>query len=582
MIINYYKFKQKQIVIIIYKLGSFCCIDDEKNREQNLLNQKKEGILKTPEISMKKIGLNRKKESNNIINFDDLTIKPGDFIRKKICITNFYKQIGDYIGEGNYGRILKMKHLKTDEIRACKVINKNRVQTGFSEDDIINEIEILKSVEHMNIIKIFEFFSDEQNYYIITEYCEKGDLFDNLDKLEINEFLISVIIKQIFSAIKYLNFKNIFHGDLKLENILIDNSKKIHYNHSDLTYITIKLIDFGCSKIFQSNRKYNEVIGTIYYSSPEVLNNNYNEKCDIWSIGVIMYLLISGKMPFQGNDLEAIKNNILDKNYKIDFDIPEIKGKYSYESIDLMKKLLVYDPSKRICANEASSHIWFKNVNNSEQHLVSKTMTKNVLLHLKNYHHEFKFQLAVMTFITHNMGKNEEVNKLKLVFNKIDKDNDGKISKEELKNTLKEHLGTLAANEADLIFKELGIAVNDGIEYEDFLRVTLHRNKILTEKNLKEAFDLFDVNNEGSICSEGLKKVLGGEREVSDLAIREFLSEINKNPTERINFNDFMNLMYDRIKERNSIMLNNSKDSYNNSNSNENLSSLEIVIYETK
>ena len=302
MIINYYKFKQKQIVIIIYKLGSFCCIDDEKNREQNLLNQKKEGILKTPEISMKKIGLNRKKESNNIINFDDLTIKPGDFIRKKICITNFYKQIGDYIGEGNYGRILKMKHLKTDEIRACKVINKNRVQTGFSEDDIINEIEILKSVEHMNIIKIFEFFSDEQNYYIITEYCEKGDLFDNLDKLEINEFLISVIIKQIFSAIKYLNFKNIFHGDLKLENILIDNSKKIHYNHSDLIYITIKLIDFGCSKIFQSNRKYNEVIGTIYYSSPEVLNNNYNEKCDIWSIGVIMFLLISGKMPFQGND----------------------------------------------------------------------------------------------------------------------------------------------------------------------------------------------------------------------------------------------------------------------------------------
>ena len=142
-------------------------------------------------------------------------------------------------------------------------------------------------------------------------------------------------------------------------------------------------------------------------------------------------------------------------------------------------------------ASEALHHSWFKAAKKSEGLLVSKNFTKNVLTHLRNYRHEMKLHLAVTTFITYNIGKNSEVDKLKLVFQQIDQDCDGKISKEELKKALKQHLGTLAACDSDMLVDEINVCNLGGIEYEEFLRATMHKNKILSEENLKGAFDLF-------------------------------------------------------------------------------------------
>ncbi len=540
-------------------MGINCCCNRENmiSTPRQIGNKAKES---KPECSMiRSPQRTLRKNTEDVLNFSDLTIHPGDFVRRRSEINLVYEKVGDIIGEGTYGQVTKMRHLVSGEIRACKIIPKQNIMIQFTEDDIINEIEILKSLAHINIIKIYEFFIDEKNYYIITEYLEQGDLFSKLDELNLDEFNISAIIKQILQAVNYLNSKQILHGDLKLENILIERIKKLHHNHNDINYVNIKLIDFGCSKIFIANEKYQELIGTVYYSSPEVLRGEYDEKCDIWSTGIIMYILLSGKMPFKGDSLEAIKKKILNEKYEIDYNIPELGDNFcSKQAIELMKMLLVYDPKKRLTASEALNNPWFKDVSKSEENLVPLKMAQNVLLNLKNYRREMKFKLAVTTFITHNIGQNDEVNKLKLVFKLIDKDNDGKISLEELKYSLKLYLGTLAASEAELIFKEMEVNLEEGIEYEDFLRVTIHWNKILNEENLKAAFDLFDVKKEGSISAEGLKNVLCGERQVADDVVKEFLSEIHKNPEEKIGYKEFTSLMYDKFNHK----FNNSFDSY--------------------
>ncbi len=158
----------------------------------------------------------------------------------------------------------------------------------------------IRTQDHPNIVKLYEFFGDSKYYYLVTEFVEGGELFDELQRRKVfSEQTAANIMRQLLSAIVYCHERKIAHRDLKPENILIESS-------SANDRMNIKVIDFGTAEAFSPNSKLRQTMGTPYYIAPEVLLKSYNEKCDVWSCGVIMYILLSGFPPFNGRTDEEI------------------------------------------------------------------------------------------------------------------------------------------------------------------------------------------------------------------------------------------------------------------------------------
>lgn len=230
----------------------------------------------------------------------------------------------------------------------------------------------MRQLDHPNIVRLFEVFQDDKRFYLVTELCTGGELFDEITKRSnFNENDAADIIKQVLSAIAYCHSKNICHRDLKPENILLDT-----LNQSGNS---IKIIDFGASQKFENSKKMSQIYGTAYYIAPEILKSEYNEKCDVWSVGVILYILLSGKPPFSGDSdkeiLEAVGLGVFSMSG------PEWQG-VSNEAKDLIKQMLTFDPSQRITAHKALQHDWIKK---KVHETIDVQATYNALSNLRNF-----------------------------------------------------------------------------------------------------------------------------------------------------------------------------------------------------
>lgn len=226
-----------------------------------------------------------------ITNVQHSGIRAADFVGRTQGKLRDYYRIGKVLGTGAFGEVRMCVHRESSAQRAVKVLRKSHM-----DDDekrmLFNEINILKEIDHPNIIKMYEFFEDEKRYYLVTEICKGGELFDEiLQRGKFSERDAAVLMKQVLSCINYCHQANIVHRDLKPENILLEQNKE---------FDQIKIIDFGTSLVYDPNRNLDEKLGTPYYIAPEVLNKSYNHKCDIWSCGVITFILLSGIPPFNG------------------------------------------------------------------------------------------------------------------------------------------------------------------------------------------------------------------------------------------------------------------------------------------
>ena len=265
------------------------------------------------------------------------------------------------IGNGAFGQVFLAKHKITNQKVAIKVIKKQEKRTNINnnitkENKLLGEIEVLKKMDHQNIVRIFDFYEGEKYIYMVTEFIEGNDLFKIIKKEgKQTENTTAIIMFQLFSAMNYCNQRKIMHRDLKPENIMIEN-KKIY------GYIHLKVIDFGTAKFYE-NENENKLAGTPYYIAPEVLEKNYNEKCDMWSLGVIMYLLLVGKFPFTGKSREEIFENIKENDY--DKNILYDNKNISKEARELIFKLLITDPNERIDSSSVLNDVWFKKLKTS-------------------------------------------------------------------------------------------------------------------------------------------------------------------------------------------------------------------------
>jgi calcium-dependent protein kinase len=420
-----------------------------------------------------------------------------------------------------------------------KVIKKDK-ENELDEQEIRNEIDILKKLSHPNIVKIYEFYISENHYYIITEFCRDGELFSYI-KNKYSERQLAVLFYQVFSGLWYLHENKILHRDIKLENIMIDGKENDKETGEELFWV--KIIDFGTAKLFEKNKKEKDVVGSSYYIAPEVLKQSYNEKCDTWSVGVILYMTLVGRAPFDGKDDEEI----IYKINSVDYNKNEPRlVKHSPEVRDLVSKLLDKDTEKRYSAKEALNHPWFKKYGGRA--LFSNFDEEEIKPYINNllkYTFNSKIQQLVIAFLVHNLPNTDTSTLILKLFRHFNKSGNCKLTKEELRNGLYEYKNK---EEVDKIIDHLFILLdgdNEGfLEYEEFLRACIDKKQIMTSTYLKYAFKFIDKEKTGTLdVQKIIKAFVTTPNKILEAVFNNTLNTVDKDGDGIINFTEFQELM---------------------------------------
>jgi len=434
-----------------------------------------------------------------------------------------YKIIKE-IGTGGFSRCLLVKNKTTGIEYACKELPKKKLS---DYEGLMREVNLMIKLDHPNIIKLYEVYENDKNIYLIMELCTGGELFDRIventeNGVQFTEKQAANLFKQMMSAINYCHKNGIVHRDLKPENLLYLNKDKNS---------PIKVIDFGMSKRFDSKHFMSEKVGTAYYISPEVLNGKYDEKCDIWSAGVILYIIICGYPCFNGDDDDEIFAAI--QKGKINFPSPEWDN-ISNDAKELIKKMCC-SPNKRLTAEQVLNETWVKdNAPNAGKALLPMKIDG-----FKNYSNSNKLRKAVLTYIASRLSE-EEIKKIKAIFETIDTDNDGKLSLEELKKAVSLTDG-MKIEYIEQLFKSIDTDNSGNIEYTEFISASIEKNVYLNEEKLKEAFKLFDVDGSGKISRAEIEKVLHMDKHSKEIDAIMAKHDINKDG--EIDFQEFLTMM---------------------------------------
>ena len=509
---------------------------NEKSPESNLsTNQSQNGVHK----SKSSIELKIKSDKKNVVSIDS-----NVFVVKGETSPDLFYIREKTLGNGSYGTVYLVKHKQLHRYFAMKVIRKSH-KNKSEEDSLMNEINILRKMDHPNILKMTDFYNQKKEYDIITEYCQEGELFNEIKTYApFNETITGYYMKQILKAVCYCHGMNIVHRDLKPENILIVKRMKNGCH-------PIKIIDFGTAKIFSKEKKETLLIGSAYYIAPEVLDRNYTEKCDLWSCGVIMYILLTGRPPFGGNTDMEIMQKIKSGKY----DLTKYPwGIISKEAKDLIKDLLQLNPGQRLSAEKALKHPWFstKQVKQIESlNNLTKHNTLKLVENLTKYRSDNILRCAVIAYLVHNNTQLKEAHEAIKLFNRIDENGDGRITKEELYNGLQHYLnkkGDELKEEVELIFSHIDADHNGFIEYEEFIRAAIDKNYFLSDNFIKFAFSYFDRDGSGNITMEEVKNLfyLNEKNKKSSEAEKQLKSsfdEIDINHDGSLSFEEFVQMM---------------------------------------
>ena len=447
------------------------------------------------------------------------------------------------LGQGSFGSVYEAEHIIFKNKVAMKIINKS--DNDVDEKEILNEIDILKKLSHPNIVKIFEFYITKAHYYIVTEYCKDGELFSYI-KNKYSERQLAVLFYQIFSGLWYLHDHKILHRDIKLENIMISGKEKDQSTGEELFWI--KIIDFGTAKIFEKNKKEKDVVGSSYYIAPEVLKQNYNEKCDTWSVGIILYMALVGKAPFDGKDDDEIIHKIAKANYnnkdsKLLNHSPEVR--------DLLSKLLEKDINKRFSAKEALEHPWFEKFGGRS--LFSNYKKEEVEPYINNlfkYSFNSKIQQLVIAFLVHNLPSNDSSITILKLFRHFNKSGNCKLTKDELRQGLYEYREIeFVDNYVENLFILLDGDNNGYIEYEEFLRACIDKKLIIKEKYLRFAFKYLDQDGTETLNTQKIIKAFVVKPNVIlEAAFNKTLNNVDKDGDGVINYKEFEELMLNCMK----------------------------------
>ncbi|EYU17566.1 hypothetical protein ABFS82_03G074800 [Erythranthe guttata] len=452
----------------------------------------------------------------------------GPILRKPyIDITTLY-DLHQELGRGQFG----ITHLCTEKSTglsyACKSISRRKLVTEKDIDDVRREIMILQHLTGQpNIVEFKGAYEDKKNLHLVMELCFGGELFDRITaKGSYSEKEAAIIGRQIVNVVHVCHFMGVMHRDLKPENFLMV-SKDDDSN--------LKATDFGLSVFIEPGKLYRDIVGSAYYVAPEVLRRNYGKEIDVWSAGVILYILLSGFPPFWAETEKGIFEEILKGHLDLQTSPwPSI----SNGAKDLIKKMLTLDQKKRITAAEALEHPWLKKDGEASDEPIDSA----VLIRMKQFRAMNKLKKLALKVIAENMSE-EEIKGLRQMFNNMDTDGSGTITYEELRTGLSKLGSKLSESEIQQLMEAADVDKNGTIDYIEFITATMHRHRLDKEENLYKAFQYFDKDNSGFITRDELRQAMTQYGIGDEETIDEVLDDVDIDKDGRINYDEFKAMM---------------------------------------
>ncbi|KAK9170242.1 hypothetical protein Syun_002382 [Stephania yunnanensis] len=448
-------------------------------------------------------------------------------LRRKTAHLKEHYSLGRKLGQGQFGTTYLCVEKGTGKEYACKSIAKRKLVTDDDVEDVRREIQIMHHLAgHPNVISIKGAYEDAVAVHVVMELCAGGELFDRIVKKgHYTERKAAELSRVIVGVVEACHSLGVMHRDLKPENFLFFGQGED---------ALLKTIDFGLSVFFKPGETFSDVVGSPYYVAPEVLRKRYGPESDVWSAGVIIYILLSGVPPFWAESEQDIFEQVLHGDLDFSSDPwPSI----SESAKDLVRRMLVRDPRRRLTAHQVLCHPWVQ-VNGVAP---DKPLDSAVLSRLKQFSAMNKLKKMAIRIIAESLS-DEEIAGLKEMFKMIDTDNSGQITFEELKEGLKRVGANLKESEIYNLMQAADVDNNGSIDYGEFLAATLHLNKIEKEDHLCAAFSYFDKDGSGYITQDEILEACE-EFGIEDVHLEEMIGEVDQDNDGRIDYNEFVAMM---------------------------------------
>lgn len=446
-------------------------------------------------------------------------------------IEDFYDVEKSNLGEGSFGTVSRGLCKRTTVERAVKVID---LKTVRNPSRFELEINIQKQLDHPNVVRLYETFRDARKLYLVMELCTGGELFDRIVDEAPNgfsEIKAAIYIRQMLSAINYLHTSKIAHRDVKPENFLLADRTED---------ATLKIIDFGLASMYETKDgatlPMKTKAGTAYYVAPEVLKGSYGEKCDIWSCGVISFILLCGFPPFSGDTDPQILGKVREGAFE--FKSPEWDP-ISTGCKNLITQMLTLDVSCRPSAADLVHNPW---LNFKSQSAVGP-ICKQFMNRLRGFQATSKLKKVALTVLAQQL-KDEQVEALKNTFSALDQNGDGILSPQEVREGLQKW-GMKIPPGLEEIFKNVDSNRSGNIDYSEFLAATIDKQLLMQRDVCWKAFRVFDLDGDGKLSKDELKELLKDHVQSSsgDDKIQAMIAEVDTSGDGCIDFEEFCDML---------------------------------------
>ena len=439
------------------------------------------------------------------------------------------------LGKGSYGSVYLAHHRKTHIAHAVKVLNVDHA-TAYYLRKLQMEISLLKEIDHPNIVNLKEVYFGRRTVYLVTSLCRGGEIFNLLHAGKSKGYLFreeraAKLILDMFSAVHYLHCQGIVHRDLKLENFLFEEKNSTS---------ALILIDFGLSRRFDAEEVMTQRVGSCYCMAPEILAGAYDYRCDIWSLGVLSYMIISGTPPFSGKTVDLV----YEATRTQEATFPENKFKHvSSTCIDFMRRLLVKNPLKRMTSAEALEHPFLMKARQTQQEanaesdnsrgmvpeadigqvpverplaMVFNPVQAESIMQSTIAYMEATPMVKLFLSVVSTLLSTDEIRGFREKFYFLDTRREGVITLASFYNNLMCAPSVLCGDidlyaAFDAIAVSMSMRHSSGITYREFVSAAMCGKIFFPDVRVQEAFDLLDIDKAGVITVDTLRKLLGDD-----------------------------------------------------------------------
>lgn len=457
---------------------------------------------------------------------DDVTT---DLIQHKYVdrIDEFF-EFRETIGTGHFGCVKRAISKKSGKEWAVKIV---RLHNAVDKDALRNEVNILKRLHHPHIVRVIASYEDAEQMYMVMQLCKGKELYEHLykERRRFSEDEVRAIIRALLRAVAFLHSNFITHRDLKLENLLLENAD---------VPTSLKLCDFGLSTRFRQGEKLQKSLGTIDYVAPEVLDGDYNEKCDLWSIGVICFELLTGTSPFHAPTIDETMGKIFDGVLLFE---DEIWTNISPNAITFIKALVKEDVDERLTAEQALDQKWLREESAEAGTPSSQRLRNNkrlLLTNMLNFSQYRKIKQTALLSVALGISEDHIQQEMAAeVFHSIDHNKKGSLTRNEFCDSMVEC--GISREDANELFSRINQSKTGQINFLEFMAAVMDQRDI-GQNTIKEAFSLLDGEKKGRLSIVGLQDVFRNSMVPED--IKEMIASVDTKGGGYVDFEEFQGM----------------------------------------